>query len=148
MKRTSFFLVLFFALLSVGKQSFGQTDNNTTSSNPKQLKPDADNAGLKLPNGFGAIAVDTGLGAARHLAVTSKGDIYVKLEDLKDGKGIYYLHDANGDGKFEVKTGFGDYTGTGMAIKNGYLYASSNTDVYRYKFDANEKLLTLHLKKL
>jgi len=140
MKRTSFFLVLFFALLSVGKQSCAQTDNNTTSSNSKQLKPDANNAGLKLPNGFGAIAVDTGLGAARHLAVTSKGDIYVKLEDLKDGKGIYYLHDADGDGKLEVKTGFGDYTGTGMTIKNGYLYASSNTDVYRYKLDANEKV--------
>src|SRR6476646_4585985 len=141
MKRTSFFLVLFFALISLGKQSCAQPgNNNITSTSATELKPDANNAGLKLPGGFGAIVVDTGLGAARHLAVTSKGDIYVKLEDLKDGKGIYYLHDADGDGKFEVITGFGNYGGTGMAIKNGYLYASSNTDVYRYKLDANEKV--------
>src|SRR5205823_2301769 len=102
---------------------------------------DADNAGLKLPDGFGAIQVVTDFGKPRHLAVTSKGDIYVKLEEPKDGKGIYYLHDANGDGKPEVKTGFGNYGGTGMAIKKGYLYASSNTDVYRYKLDANEKVI-------
>jgi hypothetical protein len=29
-----------------------------------------------------------------------------------------------------------NYNGTGIAIKNGYLYASSDDDVYRYKLDA------------
>src|SRR4030095_835225 len=141
MKKTFFFTILFFVLLAITNQSYSRSGNDTTKhTNSRQLVPDADNAGLKLPTGFGAIVVDTGLGAARHLAVTSKGDIYVKLEDLKDGKGIYYLHDANSDGKPEVKTGFGNYSGTGLAIKNGYLYASSNTDVYRYKLDADEKV--------
>ncbi|HEY6976903.1 MAG TPA: PQQ-dependent sugar dehydrogenase [Chitinophagaceae bacterium] len=141
MKKIFFFTILFFILFVVANQSYGRSGKDTTKNTASgQLVPDADNAGLKLPNGFGAIVADTGLGAARHLAVTSKGDIYVKLEDLKDGKGIYYLHDADGDGKFEVKTGFGNYAGTGMAIRNGYLYASSNTDVYRYKLDANEKV--------
>ena len=32
---------------------------------------------------------------------------------------------------------FGDFGGTGIAIKNGYLYASSNSDVYRFKLNAN-----------
>lgn len=104
------------------------------------VKPDANNAGLKLPQGFGALKVADNIGGARHIAVTPQGDIYVKLSDLKNGKGIVYLHDANGDGKADEKTGFGNYGGTGMAVKDGYLYASSNTDVYRYKLDANNKV--------
>ena len=32
-----------------------------------------------------------------------------------------------------VSTGFGNFGGTGIALKNGYLYASSDNDVYRYK---------------
>ena len=73
------------------------------------------------------------LGAARHIAVASNGDIFVKLEKLKDGKGIYLLHDANKDGRAEQMTGFGNYNGTGIYLKDGYLYASSNEEVYRYK---------------
>ncbi|MDH7459984.1 PQQ-dependent sugar dehydrogenase [Chitinophagaceae bacterium 26-R-25] len=107
-----------------------------------RISPDRDNAGLKLPAGFGALKVADGLGDARHIAVTQQGDIYVKLASLKNGKGIYFLHDSNGDGKADIKTGFGNYGGTGMAIKNGYLYASSNTDVFRYKLDATEKVTT------
>ena len=143
MKKTFFFTISFFALLIVANQSCARPDNDSTKNRnaAKQLVPYADNAGLKLPEGFGAIQVATGLGEARHLTVTSTGDIYVKLSELKDGKGIYYLHDANGDGKAEVKTGFGNYGGTGMFIKNDYLYASSNTEVFRYKLDGNGKVI-------
>jgi glucose/arabinose dehydrogenase len=95
------------------------------------------NAGLILPAGFKATKVADGLGAARHLAVTPNGDIYVKLEDLKNGKGIYWLHDDNNDGKMDKMIGFGDYKGTGMYISDNYLYASSNTEVYRYKLNDN-----------
>src|SRR6266498_3591521 len=133
MKKTFFSVISFFTLMVVANQSCARPGNDSTkNSSAKQLVPDADNAGLKLPDGFGAIQVATGLGQPRHIAVTSKGDIYIKLAELKGGKGIYYLHDANGDGKPEVKTGFGNYGGTGMAVKNGYLYASSNTDGNRY----------------
>ncbi len=38
------------------------------------------NAGLKLPTGFNASIIARDLGAARHLAVNSEGDIYVKLD--------------------------------------------------------------------
>lgn len=139
MKKTFLSVASFFVLMAITNESCARSGNDTTTQT-STVKPDADNAGLKLPAGFGALKVTDGLGEARHIAVTSKGDIYVKLSALKNGKSIYYLHDANGDGKTEVKTGFGNYVGTGMAIKNGYLYASSNTDVYRYKLDANEKI--------
>ncbi|MFC5412441.1 PQQ-dependent sugar dehydrogenase [Larkinella bovis] len=95
--------------------------------------PDPDNGGLKLTTGFGALTVAEELGSARHIAVDAKGTIFVKLNKLKDGKGIVELQDTNGDGKTDKTTLFGNYAGTGMAIYNGYLYASSDTSVYRYK---------------
>ncbi len=98
------------------------------------------NEGLTLPDGFSAEIIATDLKNARHLAVTDNGHIYVKLERLKDKKGIYLLQDVNKDGQMEIANGFGDYTGTGIAIKNGYLYASSNTTIYRYKINEDGHL--------
>ena len=96
---------------------------------------DPNNAGLKLPAGFGALVVAETGGRARHLAVTPDGTIYVKLNRPKDGKGILTLKPA-ATGKATVAGGFGSYGGTGIALKDGYLYASSDEDVYRYKLDA------------
>jgi glucose/arabinose dehydrogenase len=90
---------------------------------------------LKLPAGFTASTLVEGLGGSRHIAVAPNGAVFVKLATLHEGKGIYRLMDTNGDGKADKKTGFGDYTGTGIAIRDGYLYASSDTCVYRYKLD-------------
>lgn len=102
---------------------------------PARVVPDADNAGLKLPTGFSAlVAAETG-GRARHLTVTPQGVMYVKLNRVKDGKGILVLHSTN-TGKATVTGGFGGYGGTGMYAKDGYLYASSDEDVYRYKLDS------------
>ncbi|MGK2862387.1 MAG: PQQ-dependent sugar dehydrogenase [Chitinophagaceae bacterium] len=97
-------------------------------------------ASLVLPDGFSAAIVADSLGKARHIAVTSKGDIYVKLAGVKDGKGIIFLHDTNGDGTADERTGFGNYGGTGIYIKNDYLYASSNEEVYRYALDNDGKV--------
>jgi glucose/arabinose dehydrogenase len=92
---------------------------------------------LKLPAGFAAVTVVSNLGRTRHIAVAPNGAIFVKLSKLQNGKGIYRLMDSNGDGKADQVTGFGNYTGTGIAIRDGYLYASSDTCVYRYKLDNN-----------
>ncbi|MDO7884496.1 PQQ-dependent sugar dehydrogenase [Hymenobacter cheonanensis] len=100
-----------------------------------QVAPDPNNAGLKLPAGFGALVVAETGGRARHLAVTPQGIIYVKLNKVKDGKGILELR-PQPSGKAAVAGGFGDYGGTGMYVKDGYLYASSDHAVYRYKLDA------------
>ncbi len=119
-KRSLFsFLPLFFVCLNLAAQS------------PDGVK-------ITLPSGFSSQVVARNLGRARHLVVNSNGDIYIKLERLRKGSGIIRLRDKNGDGKIDDTTGFGNYVGTGIAIKNGYLYASSNTAVYRYKLNNNE----------
>jgi glucose/arabinose dehydrogenase len=105
------------------------------------VNPDADNAGLKLPAGFGALRAAENTGRARHIAVTAGGDIYVKLNRPKEGKGIVYLQDANDDGKMDDTKMFGNYGGTGMYLKNGYLYASSDTEVFRYKLNENGQVI-------
>jgi glucose/arabinose dehydrogenase len=97
----------------------------------------AKDTSIKLPSGFSASTVVEGLGKARHIVVAPNGVIFVKLARLKDGKGIYRLQDTNGDGKPDQVTGFGKFGGTGIAIKKGYLYASSDEDVYRFKLDDN-----------
>ncbi|RYY10555.1 MAG: sorbosone dehydrogenase, partial [Chitinophagaceae bacterium] len=91
---------------------------------------------LVLPSGFKATVIAEGYGGARHMAVTKQGGLYIKLSRLKDGKGIYYLKDTNGDGKPDVQKGFGTFPGTGIYIKNDYLYASSNSEVFRFKLNA------------
>src|SRR5215471_11229715 len=106
MKKTFLIMSSFFILMAIANQSCARSGNDSTAKT-NSVKPDADNAGLKLPQGFGALKVTDGLGEARHIAVTPQGDIYVKLSSLKNGKGIYFLH-ANGDGKIDTKTGFGN----------------------------------------
>ena len=101
----------------------------------------ADDANLTLPSGFSASIIAENLGQVRHIAITKEGDIYVKLGRPKDGKGILFLQDKNKDGKMEVQNSFGDYGGTAMRIHNGYLYASSNTDVFRYKLNNNDQVI-------
>ena len=89
---------------------------------------------LTLPEGFASTVVVDSLGAAaRHLAVRENGDIYVKMARVKSRKGIVALRDENGDGRADVIESFGAYAGTGLAIHNGFLYASSDTEVFRYK---------------
>ena len=110
------------------------TAGSTDTTKVKNVSVESD-SGLVLPAGFSAGKVATDLGRVRHIAVAANGDVFVKLEKLKDGKGIWRLHDTNGDGKPDQVTGFGNYVGTGIAIKNGWLYASSNSEVFRYKIN-------------
>jgi len=137
--KKGFLFVSLMSFILMNNCSFAKTGNDSTKI--KNPKPGVMSAGLKLPAGFAVTVFANGLGEARHMAVTPKGDVYVKLSSLKNGKGIYYLHDANKDGKADVKTGFGDFTGTGMGVKDGYLYASSDTQIFRYKLDANGKVI-------
>ena len=85
---------------------------------------DPGNGGLTLPPGFCAQVVADGLGAARHLAVAANGDVFVALQGSGAAGGIVALHDADGDGKFEVKEKFGEGSFTGIGLRNGYLYAA------------------------
>jgi glucose/arabinose dehydrogenase len=111
----------------------------TPQKNHKTTAISAGNAGLTVPAGFEANAIAQNLGSARHLAVTPQGDIYVKLNEAKGNKGILFLHQTGNTAT--VANSFGNYNGTGMYIKNGYLYASSNEDVYRYKLNDNSEVI-------
>lgn len=101
----------------------------------------AADAQLKLPAGFTAVTVVENFGKTRHIAVAPNGAIFVKLAKLKDGKGIYRLQDTNGDGKADKIMGFGSFAGTGMAIRDGYLYASSDEEVFRFKLDGDNNVV-------
>ena len=110
-------IVLFF----VGLISFAQN------------KP---NAGLIIPKGFTAVKLVEGYGKVRHIAITKQGDIYVKLNKLFQGKGILYFKKESSQ-KYILANSFGNYKGTGIYIKDNYLYTSSDEEVFRYHL--NEK---------
>ena len=123
------------------KDSTATTESKKDSTKDESEKPPVSgDVQLKLPQGFVAVEVTPGVGKARHLVVNSNGDIYVKMSDANGNKGIIVLKDKNGDGIADETSGFGNYGGTGIGIKNGYLYASSNSEVFRYKLSANNEV--------
>lgn len=104
----------------------------------KLIAQSPDQVKINLPAGFTSDVIAKNLDRARHIVVNGNGDIYIKLARVRKGGGIIRLRDKNGDGKIDDTIRFGNYGGTGIAIKNGYLYATSNTEVYRYKLNGNE----------
>ena len=149
--KTSVITAICFCAMTIGMIACKNSTSDSTSSSTATTevpKGDSDNAGLTLPSGFSAIKVADNLGNTRHLLVTPQNDIYVRLGDAKNGKGILVLHEDD-NGKATMTGGFGNYGGTGIALKNGYLYASSNDEIYRYKVDANNKVTdTSHPEKI
>jgi glucose/arabinose dehydrogenase len=109
--------------------------NNSNQETSTHAAADSAAAEIQLPPGFVATIVADSLGTIRHLAVNKNGGIYVKLGALKEGKGIYYLTDTDGDGTFDKRIGFSSYPGTGIRIKGNELYASSNSGVYKYQLN-------------
>jgi glucose/arabinose dehydrogenase len=113
-----------------------------TPLKPKAATDDAA-AGLTLPAGFNAaILIDNINGGIREMAPTPEGDIYAKVYRIKRGstvKGIVSLH-VDGD-KATIKSTFGNFSGSGMYIKNGYLYASSDEEVFRYKLNSKNEVI-------
>ena len=123
--------------ISVALLTLTACKNDKNKTDPENvdiaIKADKNNAALTLPDGFGALRIADTLGKVRHIAVNKKGTLYAKLEDAKNENGIIILKDTNGDGRMDDQTSFGDYGGTGIALHNNQLYASSNSAVFRYK---------------
>ncbi len=113
-----------------------------------ELPPsDPNNGGLFLPDNFEALVVTDSIGRTRHIAVNDNGDIYVQLNNSKDGKGTVVLRDINKDGKADSIVYFGDYidkgrSATGVSIHQGYLYTSTKRMIYRNKLTAGEMVPT------
>lgn len=110
------------------------------SGNQPGLAFDDNNGGLELPDGFQAVVVAQDVGPARHITVRDNGDIYVALSEKQQESGIAALRDTNGDGVADQTEYFGEHTGTGIDIHNGYLYRSSDLEVFRYPLP-NEELI-------
>jgi len=113
--------------------------------------PDPDDGGLKLPPGFRALVFadnlmvgrDREFGRAangsmsetlRFLAVAPNGDVYAKV---KRG-GILALRDTKGTGRADLIREFGSGGGTGIMLRDGWLYESSSTAVYRYRLSPGQ----------
>ncbi len=96
---------------------------------------------IKIPVGFKISTVAKNFGRVRHIVVHSNGDLYMKLERLVNGKGNIRLRDINKVGVYDDTLYFGNYIGTGITIKDNFLYASSNTSIFRYSLNANNDIV-------
>ena len=143
MKPTAWLLAAATTLTLTAQAGTPPAKRSKTPNPSTRIAPDPDNGGIKLAKGFQALVFADNLGRARHAVVDPvTGTLYVKLDRLKEGKGIVELLDTNGDGRADQTITFGSYPGTGMGIYNGYLYASSDTSVYRYKMTNGKVMAT------
>ncbi|MGH7458120.1 MAG: PQQ-dependent sugar dehydrogenase [Longimicrobiaceae bacterium] len=94
-----------------------------------ELACDADNGGLTLPDGFCAAVFADEVGALRHIAVAPDGRVYGALRT----GGVVGLADSDGDGKADRRVEFGGEGGTGISVRDGYLYFATNDQVIRYR---------------
>lgn len=125
-----------FVLFACACQQEQASENQVATPGMPVAAPD--NGGITLPENFGAVVVADSAGRARHLAISQNGNIYIKLRRLNsNGNGIVMLQDTTGDGQQDIVQAFGDFGGTGIAFHNNYLYASSDTEVFRYPLDEN-----------
>lgn len=94
------------------------------------LEPSANNGDIQLPDGFAAVVVADDVNSPRFLAVAPNGDVYAKLRR----GGITALRDTDGDGRADEVETFGQDTGagSGIAVREGYLYFSTDSGVFRY----------------
>src|SRR5688572_27653371 len=102
---------------------------------------DANDAGITLPDGFcAAIVADLVTGttpvAARHLAVTPNGDVFVAVNSPSNNNpafGIIGLRDTDDDGDADVEERFSaNLGGSGLAWRQGTLYFGANDRVLRF----------------
>lgn len=137
--------LLLGSLLLAGASFVNFTPGAGSRRGAPGLKFESDNAGLKLPDGFHVVVVAKNIGAARHIAIRSNGDMYVSLNARHDGHPIAAMRDTNGDGVADQIEYFGDLgRGTGIGIHDGYLYYGSDTAVVRYKLIAGQLLPDAH----
>ncbi len=130
MKRVLVGLIVASAALAASAQVKGQRQAGFTC--------DADNGGLKLPEGFCAGVIADDLGVARNLVVASNGDIFVSIRNGPQPGYIVGLRDTTGDGRIDVKEKFGSKGATGIALRNGYLYYATPTSIERFKMSPGE----------
>jgi glucose/arabinose dehydrogenase len=141
MKQVIFFISVMVLVITACQGSGATRPNPSDTAKTKGLIPQTSDVSLTLPSGFEATIFADGLGKARHISVTPSGYVYVKLASSKKGNTIVRLKDKNGDGISDEEIDFGTFKGTGIKVKNGYLYASSDVEVYRFKLNEDGTVL-------
>lgn len=102
--------------------------------------------GLKPADGLCVQVFAHGVGAARHLAISADGTVYVMTDGparsgaapfpALQGKGpIVALRDTDGDGRANAGFRFGKEGGTGLALAGTILFAGEDRQVRRYLLD-------------
>jgi glucose/arabinose dehydrogenase len=93
---------------------------------------------LDLPDGFCATVVADTLGPTRHLAVAENSDVYAALDTTVKGHGVIALRDTTGDFTADRIEYFIDAAGSGLRLRDGYLYFGPHTAVWRYRRQPGE----------
>lgn len=135
-----------FVLVAVLASACAEADESAPASADEPAAAadpacDAGNGGLVLPAGFCAAVVADELGRARHLAVAPNGDVYVRLRTDTLGGGIVALRDTTGDGRADVVERFRNDGGTGIEIRAGMLWFSTDTAVFRVALPTDGSLI-------
>ncbi len=106
------------------------------------MQSSKDTATITLPENFALRTIAQDLGNNRHIATGHNADVYVKLGRLdKKGHGIVHLKWNKNGKQLQVADAFGDFEGTGIVVKDGFLYASSDENVYRYRLNADGNVM-------
>ncbi|WP_419213151.1 PQQ-dependent sugar dehydrogenase [Maribacter sp. X9] len=108
---------------------------------PKVVKTTVNETILTAPEGFSVEEIGKDLGAVRHLTISKNGNIYANRSVLKEGKAILVLKDTNKDGAIDAQEAFAEVPGTGILVKDNYLYASSNSGVFRYALNEDHEVV-------
>jgi glucose/arabinose dehydrogenase len=98
-----------------------------------------DNAGLKLPAGFCATLFAESLAAPRHMVVAPNGDVIVAIRTTRGAQatvpgGIAVLRDADGDGRAERRSRFGEFDASEVQLLGNTLYAENSGAILRYQW--------------
>lgn len=127
---------------SVRRQGNDNNQGNDDDRRRGNIQCAADNAGLTLPRGFCAVVfadlvVDGKPAAARHMAITPKGDVFVAInasQNTNPSVGIIGLRDSDGDGVADKQSQFSQgLGGSGLAWDHDMLYFGANDRVVRYR---------------
>lgn len=115
-----------------------------------------DNAGLSLPPGFCATVFAEDVGHARQMTVGPDGTLYVNTwsggyysdDKPRAGGFLTALRDSNGDGIADYTQRFGpglaqgSHGGTGIALRDDWLYVEINDSIVRYRMAPGQPIPT------
>ena len=116
--------------------------NSTVRPGARQFSPDLLSA-LTLPEGFRISVFAEGLEEPRTIVVHENGDVYIAERSAGQ---VRLLRDTDGDGRADdsrvVASGLGqDLEGVhGLAIREGWLYMVTETELYRAQIGAGGDL--------